>query len=84
MKNRDLVSSLFWMGFGILFLIGAMVQGLIRRGIPGPGFVPFIVAAVLICLSLSVFFPALVKKTKESEGQERQRSSKENPCVWHS
>jgi putative tricarboxylic transport membrane protein len=67
MKNRDVFSSLFWMGFGAVFLIGALNQGLIRKGIPGPGFVPFIVAIILISLSLMVFIPALGRKRGESE-----------------
>jgi len=66
-KNRDLFSSLFWMGFGILFLVGALQQGLMRKGIPGPGFVPFIVAVILISLSLMVFIPALGRKEKEGQ-----------------
>ena len=73
MKNRDLFSSLFWMGFGILFLIGALNQGLIRKGIPGPGFVPFIVAIILISLSLLVFIPAVGKKR---EGDQTAGSTK--------
>lgn len=67
MKNRDLLSSFFWMVFGALFLIGALKQGLIRKGIPGPGFVPFIVAIVLISLSFMVFIPALSKKTEGNQ-----------------
>jgi hypothetical protein len=69
-KNRDLLSSLFWMGFGALFLIGALKQGLIRKGIPGPGFVPFIVAIILISLSLMVFIPALGKRREGSQTTE--------------
>lgn len=67
MKNSDLLSSLFWMGLGILFLIGALQQGLIRKEVPGPGFLPFIVAIILISLSLMLFIPALVKK-RETNG----------------
>ena len=67
MKHRDLFSSLFWMGFGTLFLIGALKQGLIRKGIPGPGFVPFIVAIILISLSLMVFIPAVGKRKEANQ-----------------
>jgi len=53
LKNtRDLVSSLFWMAFGVLFTIGGLRLGLVRMGIPGPGSMPFIVGLVLIGLSL--------------------------------
>ncbi len=61
------------MGFGALFLIGALKQGLIRKGIPGPGFVPFIVAVILISLSLMVFIPALAKKREEGQTSERPK-----------
>ena len=73
MKNRDLFSSLFWMGFGAVFLVSALKQGLIRRGIPGPGFVPFIVAVILISLSLMVFIPALGKKREGGQSTERPK-----------
>ena len=52
MKYRDFVSSLFWMGFGILFCVYAWQYGLIGGpGIPGPGCLPFIVGVGLISLS---------------------------------
>lgn len=71
MKKRDRASSLFWMGFGILFVIGAWQQGLIHKGVPGPGFLPFICGIALILLSLMVLFPALVAgKNKNGEGGE--------------
>ena len=60
MRTRDLVSSLFWMGLGMAFLIGSLMQGLIRRGVPGPGFLPFLTGAALIVLSLMVFIPAFI------------------------
>ncbi len=69
MRNRDLLSSFFWLGFGVLFLIGAVQQGLIRKGIPGPGFLPFIVGAILVFLSLLVFISALLKKPEEKTNE---------------
>lgn len=65
MKNRDLFSSLFWMGFGVLFLIGALQQGLMRKGVPGPGFLPFISGIILISLSFMVLIPALGDEKKK-------------------
>lgn len=62
MSKHDIESSLVWMGLGILFIIGSLKQGLFRRGIPGPGFLPFIVAIILVGLSLMIFIPALRKK----------------------
>jgi putative tricarboxylic transport membrane protein len=63
MKNRDLVSSLFWMTFGILFLIGGLQHGLMRRGVPGPGFLPFFSGILLVLISFFVLIPALARKT---------------------
>ncbi len=68
MKNRDLASSLFWIGLGAVFVIGAWQQGLIRKGIPGPGFLPFICGIILIGLSLMVLVPALRTGPGEKRG----------------
>ena len=62
MRKRDMGSSLVWLGVGIIFLVGSLLEGLFRRGIPGPGFLPFIIAVSLIVLSLMVFFPAFSRK----------------------
>jgi putative tricarboxylic transport membrane protein len=66
MKNRDLVSSIIWMALGGLFVVGALQQGLIRRGVPGPGFLPFIFGLALIFISLFVLIPALKQKEKDT------------------
>lgn len=66
MKKRDRASTLFWMGFGVLFVIGAWQQGLIREGVPGPGFLPFICGIALIVLCLMVLVPALAGGKNEN------------------
>ncbi len=63
MKNRDLISGLFWIGFGAVFAIGGLQQGLVRQGIPGPGSLPFIVGLISIGLSLVVVVQALTKES---------------------
>ena len=68
MKQRDLISSLLWVGFGALFIVGSLQQGLIRRGAPGPGFVPFITGIILVVLALMVLLPSLFGKHWEGEG----------------
>ncbi len=74
MKKRDRASSLFWMGFGVLFVISAWQQGLLRRGVPGPGFLPFICGIVLIGLSLMVLIPALgAGKNGKGGGGEQEK-----------
>jgi hypothetical protein len=46
---------------------GAFEHGLIRRGIPGPGFLPFFSGLALIFASLFVLIPALRIKEKLPE-----------------
>jgi hypothetical protein len=58
MNKRDLITGAFWMGFGAVFAIGGMQQGLFRQGIPGPGNLPFIVGIICFGLSLVVFIQA--------------------------
>jgi len=64
MKNRDLVSSIIWMALGGLFVAAALQQGLMRRGVPGPGFLPFFSGLALIVVSFFVLIPALVLRKK--------------------
>jgi putative tricarboxylic transport membrane protein len=59
MKNRDLVSSIIWMALGGLFVVGALQLGLMRKGVPGPGFLPFLSGLALIFVSFFVLIPAL-------------------------
>jgi len=81
MKKRNRVSGLFWLGFGLLFAIGGWQQGLIKRAIPGAGFLPFICGIVLIGLALIVLIPALVPEKNErrkGDGQEKFFPEKES------
>jgi hypothetical protein len=68
MKKRDRASGLFWLGFGVLFVIGAWQHGLLRKDIPGPGFLPFIYGIIMIGLSLMVLIPAFGSGKKENIG----------------
>jgi len=71
MKNRDILSSLFWIGFGTLFCIGAVQNGImLSPGVPGPGCLAFIVGSILIGLSLLLLIPALFKIKEPAEKQE--------------
>jgi putative tricarboxylic transport membrane protein len=69
MKNRDLVSSSIWMVLGGLFVVGSLQQGLMRKGVPGPGFLPFLSGFALIFVSLFVLIPALSKR-KQDQGDD--------------
>jgi hypothetical protein len=72
MRNRDILSSLFWIGFGILFCIGAIQNGImLSPGVPGPGCLAFIVGSILISLSLFLLVPALFKIKDPQSKQEK-------------
>ena len=75
MKNRDLISGLFWMGFGAVFAIGGLQQGLVRQGIPGPGSLPLIVGLISIGLSLVLVVQALPKESAPSKKFFPEKSS---------
>ncbi len=76
MKNRYLMSSIVWMALGGLFVAGALQQGLMRRGVPGPGFLPFFSGIALIFISLFVLIPALrTRETAEKEAFFPERDS---------
>lgn len=64
MKYRDVVSSIVWAGLGGLFVFGALQQGLMRKGVPGPGFLPLLSGLALIFVSLFVLIPALRQREK--------------------
>jgi putative tricarboxylic transport membrane protein len=59
------------MAFGSLFLIGGLQQGLMRRGVPGPGFLPFFSGILLVLISLFVLIPALGRKTGSGNKREQ-------------
>ncbi len=64
MVKRDVIGSLAWMGFGSIFAVSALQQGLFAKGLPGPGLLPFISGVALIAISLFVLVPALYKADK--------------------
>ena len=67
MKNRDILSSLVGLTVGLLFLAGSLREGLFRKGVPGPGFLPFFSALILMVLSLMILSPALFGKKEKGE-----------------
>jgi putative tricarboxylic transport membrane protein len=64
------------MAVGGLFVAGGLQQGLMLRGVPGPGFLPFLSGLALIFVSLFVLIPAVCQKEKaESTGFFPERDS---------
>ncbi|MFC1798332.1 tripartite tricarboxylate transporter TctB family protein [Thermodesulfobacteriota bacterium] len=51
MRERDRVSSLFWLIVGACICVGALKLSLGKIYKPGPGFFPFLAGAILIILS---------------------------------
>ncbi len=68
MVNRDRISSLVWLGIGILFCAGALRYKLIHLGAYGPGFYPFIMGCVLVALSLALLILSYRKRDESSAG----------------
>ncbi len=68
MKNRDLVSSLFLLAFGLFICIFSLKYGVGRLGAPGPGFLSLLSGFILIILS-SILLISTVKKEKKAEKQ---------------
>ncbi len=66
-KNRDLISSLFWIGVGTLFCLWALKYGFMRLGTPGAGFFPFITGIILISLSSIIFISSLPFKKRKGD-----------------
>ena len=55
MKKRDILSSLFFFIFGVLFIISSFSYSIWDRYGPGPGFFPLVLGSIFSILSL-VFF----------------------------
>lgn len=51
MVHRNLVSSLFWAGIGVVFCLGSLRYGFGSAGVPGAGFLPFLTGLSLLGLS---------------------------------
>ena len=56
MRNTDQSSSLFWLVIGIGTALSSLKYGIGTFHQPGPGFITFFAGAILIILSLSLFF----------------------------
>lgn len=62
--GSEVVGGLFWLAVGIFFALGAiwLKPGTLRN--PGPGFLPLMMASLLVCSSLTVLAKGLVVPTK--------------------
>jgi len=72
-RRRNLVSSLFCIGFGMIFCIGSVRYGDVRSGIPSAGFFPFMGGAILIGLSLVEWVSVIVDRKKKDDTSKREQ-----------
>ena len=56
--------SLFWLILGLLICYGSYRMDIGTPSSPGPGFIPFLSAMVMVGSSLSILFIGIIKKLK--------------------
>lgn len=64
MRTREIAGSLAWMAFGVVFTVSALKQGLMMKGMPGPGFLPFLCGLALTGLGFFVLVPSLLRHSE--------------------
>ena len=62
--ESEVVGSLFWMAVGIFFAVGGVMLNLGTLRNPGPGFLPLVMALLLVCFSLFTLGKALIKPVR--------------------
>jgi putative tricarboxylic transport membrane protein len=67
MGNYDKFTSIIWLIVGLVFFIGGVNLGIEKISSPGPGFFPSLFSAILILLSLILFFLNLKEKKNFTE-----------------
>ena len=66
MRNTDQFSSLFWLVVAIGIVLLSLKYGVGTLHEPGPGFITFFAGAILIVLSLALFFSNLGNQADRS------------------
>lgn len=59
--GSEVLGSLFWMGVGIFFALGGLKLNIGTLRNPGPGFLPLIMALILVFFSLFPFTKGLIR-----------------------
>lgn len=75
LQKKDQLSSLFWLGFAVIFCVASirLSVGTLRQ--PGSGFFPFLGGSILVLLSLANFL-------KNLKGVASQAESSKSPINW--
>jgi|MudIll2142460700_1097286.scaffolds.fasta_scaffold746764_1 putative tricarboxylic transport membrane protein len=76
MRKNDLISSAFFALCGLLIITGSLGMSIGRLGEPGPGFLPLIVGALLVLLSLVLFVNALRHRIAEQAAMRMGRTER--------
>ena len=66
--DSEIIGGIFWGGVGIFFALGAVRLKLGTFYSPGPGFIPFGIALLLILFSLFTFAKGLIRPTGQPGG----------------
>ena len=66
--ESEVVGSLFWMAVGIFFALGGVKLKQGTLGSPGPGFLPLMMAFLLIAFSLFILAKGLIRPVRPVSG----------------
>lgn len=66
-QNRELIGGLFWLVLALGYVFESLRQGLMLRGVPGPGFLPFLCGVILAVMSGSIVVKAIIKRHSDEK-----------------
>jgi hypothetical protein len=66
--GTEAIGSLFWLAVGLFFAVGGILLKLGALRNPGPGFLPLMMASLLIAFSVFVFVKGLIEPGKLLKG----------------
>jgi len=73
--GTDAIGSLFWLAVGVFFAVGGILLKLGTLRSPGPGFLPLMMASLLIAFSLFVLVKGLVNPGALLKGVQWRRQA---------
>jgi putative tricarboxylic transport membrane protein len=73
--KTEAIGSLFWLVVGIFFAVGGILLKLGTLRNPGPGFLPLMMASLLVAFSLFVFFKGLIESGTLLKGVQWRRQA---------
>jgi putative tricarboxylic transport membrane protein len=73
--RTEAIGSLFWLVVGIFFAVGGILLKLGTLRNPGPGFLPLMMASLLVAFSLFVFFKGLIESGTLLKGVQWRRQA---------